>query len=161
MQTSDLRAACPSCRLTFIFPDKEAAAKGRGTRVSFLRRWRPLPHQRTQRRRPRPFGRARDQGIAHHAQQAIGLERLLQEISGTGLQRLHRDRHVAMSRHDDHRQPQPEFRQPALQGQAVDVGHPDIGQHAARSQFRGLREEFRGRGIGARADPGRFQQELD
>jgi hypothetical protein len=59
------------------------------------------------------------------------LEGLLQEVHRTRLHGANRHRHVAMSRHHDHRQARAAFRKVGLQLQPIHTGHAEVGQHAS------------------------------
>ena len=68
---------------------------------------------------------------AHHLDQQVGRERLLDEVVCAVLHRLHRQRHVAMAGDQHHRQLGIDLAQGLEQGHAVQARQPDVADHHA------------------------------
>jgi hypothetical protein len=98
------------------------------------------------------------QGLPDGAGELAVLEGLFQEIHRTRLQRANGHRNITMGCHDDDRQPHAALGQTRLKLQAVDLGHAEIGHHAAGG--RQLRHEQRLRvRIGPNRETFLFQRE--
>ena len=97
------------------------------------------------------------QGAAHAVQQALGTERLLDEVVGAALHGLHRHVHIAVAGDQDQRQLAVDVRQAFEQLQAITAGHAHVADQHAGEVAAEQRQRLGDPGADAHADAGQLQ----